>query len=218
MKRCVIMAAGPVNDYDYLSNMISEEDFIICADGGLRHLERIGQKPDLLIGDFDSLDTKTPSDDTFSNGKFNDIPVLKYKKEKDETDTILAIQYALKKGYRNFVILGGLNGRLDHTFANFNALYYIIKNGGAGALLDGGCEVYLIENSSMKFKKRDNYYVSVFPFSQKALGVTEKGLKYPLTDAVLTNDFPIGVSNEFMLQEAEISVKNGSLLIMLSKE
>jgi thiamine pyrophosphokinase len=208
MNRCVIITAGPMGDYEPLKPLLRPDDTIICADGGLIHAKTLGVTPSVAIGDFDSAPAPAQGD----------IDVLRFKCEKDETDTILAIDYALGQGYRDFLILGGLRGRLDHTVANFSALMHLYTHGGTGLITDAANEVRLLLGGEMRLPRREGFYVSVFPFEGEATGVTERGLKYPLTDARLDCTFPLGVSNQFSADEAVISVKSGTLLIILSKE
>ncbi|MDR3643599.1 MAG: thiamine diphosphokinase [Clostridia bacterium] len=206
MSRCVIIAAGEIKDYAQTGALLREDDTIVCADGGVYHATRFGRRPDIVIGDFDS-----------AGGAPQGVPVLRYGSEKDETDTMLCVQYALEKGFREFLILGGTGGRLDHTIANFSALLYIRRRGGRAVMAYGACEAHVIENESLMLKRRSGFYVSVFPFGGEARGVTETGLKYPLRDALLSAEFPLGVSNEFSAEEAVISVSQGALLIILEK-
>jgi thiamine pyrophosphokinase len=206
--RCLIITAGPMGPYKPLKRLPHAEDFIVCADGGLIHARKLGLKADVLIGDLDSLDS-LPDEG---------MEVLRFKKEKDETDTILAIDYALEKGYRDFLILGGMRGRLDHTFANFSALLHLHRRGGTGYFADAQNEARMLISGEMRLRRREGFYISIFPFGGEALGVTARGLKYPLENAGLDCGFPLGVSNEFAAEEAVISVEKGNLLIILSKE
>lgn len=208
IKRCVIVTGGPMNGYERLRGFLNgSSDFVVCADGGVRHLKPLGLKPDVVIGDFDSAG-ELPEN----------VKAVKFNSEKDETDTVLALHHGLSKGYRNFLILGGLSGRLDHTYANLCTLRYMYHGGGRGFFADGSNEAYYIENGSITLKNRKGWYVSVFPFGLEASGVTETGLKYSLEDAVMHTGFPNGVSNEFVPgQDGRITVKKGSLLIILSE-
>lgn len=208
MKRCLIITAGPMGDYTPLRGLIdAANDFIICVDGATHHLKGLGVKPDIIIGDLDS-----------SGELLVGVEVLKFKAEKDETDTMLAVMHGLKLGFHDFLILGGLKGRLDHTYANLSTLQYLTRHGGAGCFVDADNEAFLVENGEISFHKRAGYYISVFPFGGDAAGVTEKGFKYELENAVMRADFPNGVSNEFLNENGIISVKKGSLLIILSRE
>lgn len=206
-KRCVIITAGPMGDYEALRAHIDpENDFIICVDGGAEHLEGLCVTPDIIIGDLDSAGSLPQG-----------VEVLKFKAEKDETDTMLAAMYALRRGFRDILLLGGLKGRLDHTFANLCTLQYIERRGGRARFVDADNEAYYLENGELAFDKREDYYISVFPFGGSAYGVNERGFKYGLDDATLHCDFPNGVSNEFLEEKGVISVKKGALLIILSR-
>lgn len=207
MKRCVIVAAGPLGNPEPLRMLAGPEDFVICADGGLANARALGITPALIVGDFDSIGPERPEG----------IPALTFPPEKDETDTMLAVMQGLSKGFRDFLILGGLKGRLDHTYANFATLLYLAGHGASGCLRDGDNEAYMLPSGEMRLKRRDGWYVSVFPFCAKAQGVTERGMKYSLDEATLASNFPLGVSNEFLEEEAVISVRRGPLLIILSK-
>lgn len=208
IKRCVIVTAGPMGDYQPLRGLInSDKDYIICVDGGARHLKGLCVTPNIVIGDLDSADILPDG-----------VKVLKFKSEKDETDTMLAVMHGLEQGCREFLLLGGLKGRLDHTFANLCTLQYITRHGATGRFVDADNEGYFVENGEIRFLPRKGTYISVFPFGGNAQGVTETGFKYGLDNAELTTDFPNGVSNEFLQGEGVISVKKGALLIILSRE
>ena len=199
MKRCFIYAAGT---FYGLREPPREGDLQIAADAGLHLCERLGVRPDVVLGDFDSL------------GKAPKHPnVLQLPVEKDDTDTMFALKLGLEKGYRRFYIYGGLGGkRPDHTIANMQALLFLLSHGARGWLFGENYVWTAIKNSSLRIEGEGD--VAVFCFDGKAEGVSIKGLKYELDDAEISSDFPLGVSNSFASREAEISVKNGALLIM----
>ena len=133
--------------------------------------------------------------------------------EKDDTDTMYALKLGLEKGYRRFYIYGGLGGdREDHTYANLQSLLYLANRGARGWLFGKDCVWTLIKNSSVRIGGSGN--VAVFCPDGKAEGVYLKGLKYELDNAVISSEFPLGVSNSMAAPEAEIRVENGALLIM----
>jgi thiamine pyrophosphokinase len=207
MSRCLIIAAAPINDYEPLLPYLNNIDYIICADGGYNHAKALHLKPDVIIGDLDSIGLLPEG-----------IEVLRFNAEKDETDTLLAVKLGIEKGYKDFLIIGGIGGRLDHTYANFCTLLYIVKNGFKGFIADAENEAYIIENGEIIFEKRSNYYISVFPFGTNTASVKEKGLKYSLNNYLITSDDSVGVSNEFKDDIATISVCEGSIIIILSKK
>jgi len=183
-------------------------DYVIAADGGLRHLSGMGFKADLLIGDFDSL--SGPPD--------TPIKVVTLPKEKDDTDMLAAVRIGLKKGYRRFHLYGGTGGRLDHTLANIQCLSFLADQGARGVLFDRQFLLSVIRNDSLRFDRKQRGYVSAFSLSDRSEGVWEKGLRYPLENATLTNAFPLGVSNQFTGEKSEISVGQGTLLILWQRE
>ncbi len=199
MSDCYIVGAG---DFNEKTLDITDGDIVIAADGGYEYLDKIGIKPDIYMGDFDSA----PKPQTNA-----DIEV--FKCEKDDTDTLLAVKHGFELGFKSFKIYGGCGGRADHTFSNIQTLAYIVSRGGR-AMLFGNSEVYTVTDSEVSFGGDMKGKISVFSLSDKAEGVSIKGLKYELEDSVLTNLFPLGVSNEFIGKPSEISVKNGLLLII----
>lgn len=178
-------------------------DLVIAADGGYAHMG--GIKPDLVVGDFDSLGY-VPEDEQ----------VVRHPAEKDDTDTMLAARIGIERGYRAFVLLGGVGGRLDHTFANIQILAFLRENGARSALIGENETITLLHNESLRFHAGLSGTVSVFSFGASANGVYERGLAYTLADATLTDTNPFGVSNAFTGAPAEISVREGRLVILFA--
>lgn len=201
---CYIIGAGQIDD---LILQPSDHDFVIAADAGYLHMARLSTVADLVVGDFDSLGARP-----------NHPNVVEHPREKDQTDMMLAVEEGLHRDYRCFVILGGLGGRLDHTYANIQTLSYIAQNNACGYLLGGGTAITVISNGRITFDSEKKGIISVFCSGQQAQGVTLKGLKYPLTEAVLEASYPIGVSNEFEGTDSEIIVTSGSLIIMWEEQ
>lgn len=201
---CYIIGAGNV---DGIKLNPGKDDFVIAADAGFASLENMSVKSDLVVGDFDSL------------GK---IPVhehiVRHPAEKDDTDMMLAVKEGLKRNYKTFVIYGGLGGRLDHTYANIQTVSYLAEQGAVGYLLGEGLAITAIKNDLMKFDKNHNGVISVFCNGDTAKGVYLTGLKYPLNNAILTCNIPLGVSNEFIGVDSSVNVKDGTLIIMWHEE
>lgn len=196
---CFIFGAGEMTD---VLKMPESGDLVIAADGGLRYLEKLGIEADIVIGDFDSLGN-TPE-----NEKTVVLPC-----EKDTTDTYEAIQFGHSKGFSTFHIYGGTGGRLDHTLANIQTISDLSQRGCNVYIYGNGYAMTAVTNVSITLSGKRGGYVSVFSHSEVSTGVTLKGLKYELENAVLENNFPLGVSNEFTDKTAEISVKSGTLLV-----
>lgn len=181
-------------------------DFLIAADGGALHLARAGLCPDLFVGDFDSLPA----------GFVPSCPVLRFPAEKDDTDTALAVAEGRRRGYREFCIYGALGGaRLDHTVANLVALAGYARAGLTVTLIGRGQRARALFCGTLRFPADFSGMVSVFALGGDAHGVTLRGLQYPLSDATLHGDVPLGVSNHFLAgEEAVVSVRDGCLLVI----
>lgn len=199
MGKCVIFCAA---EFDGLAKPLTQEDFLIAADGGLKHLQKLGIQPDEILGDFDSLGY-IPEDSRV-------FPV-----EKDDTDAMLAARRGLALGYREFLFYGSMDGpRLDHTVANFQTLQFLAENNAFGYLVGKHQLVTVVKNGSISFPAGCEGTISVFCLGADAEDVTLQGLYYPLEKGKLTSGFPLGVSNHFTGKEVSITVEKGSLLII----
>lgn len=197
----------------YLTNKIRDcvniapDDFIICADYSFVKAREENIKPSLIIGDFDS----GSGDITFP-----DAEIIRFKPQKDDTDTLLACKEAIKRGYDDIAIVGGIGGRLDHTIANLQTLAYIKALGAHAVLSSGDNEAFIISNETVRIHGDGAKAVSLFAFGGECGGVCISGVEYPLHDATLTPSFPLGVSNKIISGDALVSVKTGCLLIVRS--
>lgn len=199
MGKCIVFCAA---EFDCLAQPVTAEDFVIAADGGLTHTQKLGITPNAILGDFDSLG--------FTPEGANVFPV-----EKDDTDAMLAVRRGLSLGYREFVLYGSLDGpRLDHTVANFQTLQYLADHNAAGYLVGNSYMVTVVKDGSIFFPEGMEGTVSVFCMGKDAEGVTLEGLYYPLEKGTLTAGFPLGVSNHFTGKKAAITVEKGSLLVL----
>lgn len=202
MKRCFIFAAGTY--YGMRECPGDPGDFVIAADAGYRICQREQITPDLLLGDFDSMEAP------------KEFPrVCRLPVEKDETDTLAAIRMGLEQGCTDFLIYGGTGGkRLDHTLANLQSLLFLRRKGAMGFLFDNDFVWTVIEKESITIQRTVEWGLfSAFCLGDRAEGVDEEGFQYPLRDAVLTPDFPLGVSNHILEPEARISVRKGALAV-----
>ncbi len=203
MGTCVIFCAA---GFDKLVQPLQKDDFLLAADGGLVHTEKLGITPHEILGDFDSLG--------YTPEGANVFPV-----EKDDTDAMLAVRRGLQLGYREFVLYGSLDGpRLDHTVANFQTLQYLADHDAAGYLVGETCLVTVVKDGAIVFPAGSEGTVSVFCMGKDAEGVTLEGLYYPLENGSLSAGFPLGVSNHFTGRTARISVRNGSLLVLWDRK
>ena len=199
MGKCIVFCAG---DFNGLLEPINPGDLVIAADGGLRHVVKLGVKPEVILGDFDSLGYIPDGSEVFPC-------------EKDDTDAMLAVRYGLKSGYREFIIYGGLDGpRLEHTVANFQTLIFLAEHGARGTLVGCNQIVSVLASGEMLFPDTAKGYVSVFCMGQDAVGVDLEGLYYPMANGTLTAGFPLGVSNRFIGKKAHIRLRSGYLLVI----
>ncbi len=199
MNICYIVGAGDF--YGKISP--ADGDLVIAADGGYDTLVKIGITPSLILGDLDSIASLPDG-----------IELIRYPARKDETDMHLAYLEGYRRGYRSFKLYGGVGGRADHTFANYCLLSFIASQGAAAFLYGKGSVAYVIKNNTTRVMGRQGKHISVFAFGGDAKGVSIKGLEYELNGGILTPGLPLGVSNRFTGGEGEISVSDGSLLII----
>lgn len=201
MKRCFIFAAGT---FYGLRERPGGKDLVIAADGGAAACRQAGISPDLFLGDFDSME---PPGDPSRTVR---LPV-----EKDDTDTLAAIRTALKQGFDTIYLYGGTGGsRLDHTLANLQTLLFLRRRGARGYMYGENFVWTVIENESLTVQRTVDWGLfSAFCLGDRAEGVDETGFQYPLQNAVLTPDVPIGVSNHFAGPEGKITVRRGALAV-----
>lgn len=199
MKKCLIISGGQCEKI----KIKDKYDLIIACDKGYLNARKLKIKPDVIVGDFDSA--KKPNH--FDN-------VLSVSPIKDDTDTGLAIKYALKNGYRDIDIVCALGGRIDHMFANISFMKYIVEHSGAAKILSNDAMLIVHGKGKVKIQKENSKYLSIFSLSDKSKIDYIKGTKYDVKNIVLRNGFPLGVSNEIKNRFAEISVASGMVLII----
>jgi len=198
-KICHIIGAG-----DFFADFGKtdlDKSLVIAADGGYDAARSIGVTPDIIIGDFDSCEKPK-----------SECIVLPHVK--DDTDMLAAIKFGLEKGCTLFHLWGGTGGeREEHTAANVQCLIMLAKKGLRGILHGKNCDITAVSNGKIDFDAKESGYLSVFSASDVSEGVTIKGLLYTLDNAVLTNDMPLGVSNEYIGLPSFVEVKKGVLII-----
>lgn len=199
---CYVVGAGEMADSALLPLDPKEYDLVIAADGGVKVVSERNITPNLVIGDFDSLGYCP-----------EELHPIVLPCEKDDTDMLSAVRQGLKRGYSTFILYGGMGGREDHTIANIQVLYYLASLGKIGYLVGRNNILTAIHNRGIRFTGMSGY-LSVFCAGEKAQDVSISGCKYQLENGTLTNLFPIGTSNEFTAADAEISVGDGTLLLV----
>lgn len=197
MSVCHIVGAGRFSPVPFEKK---PGDLVVVCDGGLRYVEKYGAVPDLIVGDFDSLGYVPEGDN-----------VIKLPVKKDVTDVGAALDLAEKKGYDEYRLYCCGGGRISHTFANLQNLLPLAKRGKKVCLYDEKEVLTFLSDGNMTFSDAHGVF-SLFALSA-CRGVTVTGALYPLADADLNENFPLGVSNEFVGPTTEITVRSGTLLV-----
>ena len=205
-KICVILGSAPVEGDCIPEDLCAKDAYLICADGGVDTAARLGLHPDLIVGDFDSLEGELPQD----------VETIHLPVEKDETDLLYGVKEGFRRGYNQFVLLGALGGpRFDHSIASLCVLSYIADRGGRGVLADGRTRVFVLSSGRLVFTDLKGSTLSVFPFGGDTCRVTYKGLQYPLLDYTLQLNDALGGSNSIVEDRAEVLLHQGRALVIL---
>ena len=210
--KCIVIGAG---DLTVGSVNVCEDDLVIAVDGGLNYCSVLKVEPDLILGDFDSVGEEQRKALLELQKQIPDR-VIALKPEKDDTDMLAALKMGLEFGYTSFQIYAATGGRLEHTIANIQCLLYLKNRDAVGYIMDGNGMIFVMQNEEVKLRNTLEGYLSMFSLGKNAYGVTIKGMKYELNNYTLTNDFPIGISNEFIGEEALIRVEDGEVVCILS--
>lgn len=206
MGRCVIVGGADISNYALIREKLCADDYVIFCDSGLKHLENLQVQPSLIVGDFDSHENPHLDAETIV------LPC-----EKDDTDTVFAVKEAIKRGFDDFLLIGVIGARLDHTLGNVSILLYLDSLGKKGCIIDDYSEMVVV--SAKPVSIRDRYaFFSLLNISGCAKGITITGAKYPLVDGEITCEYQYGVSNEVLPgQVAVVSVKEGRLLLIMDR-
>ena len=201
--RCVIVGGADINNYKFIQSTLRENDYIIFCDSGLKHMEALGVKPSLIIGDFDSHENP-----------HMDVETIVLPCEKDDTDTVFAVKEALRRGYEDFLLIGVIGLRLDHTLGNVSILLYLDSLGKTGRIIDDFSEMEIVSDHVVSIP--DSYaFFSLLNISGRAKGITIENAKYPLSGAEIQCEYQYGVSNEILPgKTAKVSVADGKLLLI----
>ena len=203
MERCVIVGGADISGYEYIKSQIRDDDFFIYCDGGLKHMEKLDRKPGLIVGDFDSHEDPHMDVDTIT------LPC-----EKDDTDTYFAVKESIKRGYADFLLIGVVGNRFDHTMGNISILLYLDSRGKKGMIIDDYSVMQIVSDELVYID--DSYsYFSLLNISGTAKGIDITGAKYPLENGEITPEYQYGISNEVLPGKAAgVSVKEGRLLLV----
>lgn len=202
MRRCVIVGGADINNYEYIRSILHDDDYLIFCDSGLKHLTELRLKPGLIVGDFDSHENPNL-----------DVETIVLPCEKDDTDTVFAVKEAVKRGYDEFLIIGAVGARLDHTLGNVSILLMLDKAGKKGKIIDDYSEIEIVSNEPAYIDDSFSYF-SLLNITGIAKGITIENAKYPLVDAEITSEYQYGISNEVLSKNrAKVSIKEGQILL-----
>jgi thiamine pyrophosphokinase len=205
-----IVAAGELGGDGFFLEMLAgmSPALVICADGGARHLAAVGVRPDIVIGDMDSIDSAT-----LLHYEESGCRIVRHSQRKDETDTELALREALDLDPAQVWIWGAMGGRIDHTLANISLLSLGIKREVLVKLVDRWCEVFMIDRKTV-IAGEEGQTVSLLPATSKVTGITLGGFEYPLKDGRMEMGHPYGISNRLAESKGVIEIGAGMLLVV----
>ncbi len=202
MRRTVIVGSAKINNYEKIKEYLKEDDFFVYCDGGLKHMEKLGVKPNLIVGDFDSHENPHMDSETIV------LPC-----EKDDTDTCHALKVCIERGFKDFLFIGCIGERMDHTLGNVSLLIMLKEKSLSGIMLDDYSEISIVKDEE---SIDDSFsYFSLITLSDISEGITIKNAKYPLENASLKSGFQLGISNEVIKgKTAKVSCISGNLLLI----
>lgn len=203
MKRCVIVGGADIHNYHSIRENLRADDYVVFCDSGLKHLEQLQAQPGLIVGDFDSHE----------NPRL-DVETIVLPCEKDDTDTVYAVKEAVKRGFDDFLLIGVVGARLDHTLGNISILLYLDALGKKGCIIDDYSEMEIVSDKPAFIDDRYAYF-SLLNLTGCAKGITIAGAKYPLNGGEITCEYQYGISNEVLSGEvAQVAVSSGKLLLI----
>jgi len=202
-KLCLIVSGGA---FAPLPEECRAADVVIACDRGWRYAARLGVRCDLVVGDFDSAAAPDAP-----------VPVERLPTRKDDTDTLYAARRALALGCRDVTICCAFGGRLDHTLANLQTAAWLVARGAEARLCGADERAHAFTGATRRFPRREGWSLSLFALTDAVENVTVRGTKFDCADVTLTSAFPLGVSNVWTAEEAEISAGRGTLLVLQSK-
>ena len=204
MRRCVLVGGAEIRRYDDVRAALREDDFFVYCDSGLKHREHIGAEPDLIVGDFDS----------YENPRM-DVETIVLPCEKDDTDTFYAAKEMVRRGFEDFLLVGAIGARLDHTLANLSVLLMLDTAGKRAKAIDDFSEMEIVSPGTAAEIEDSFPFFSLLNITGTARGITIRNAKYPLDDGQIECDYQYAVSNEVLPgKTAEVSIKEGRLLLI----
>lgn len=225
-KKKTLIITGGYTDPIFAKEFMDKEkfDFIIAADSGLEILYKLKRNPNIIVGDFDSVNPQILSyykenNNYNENNIYKEIEICTFLAEKDYTDTEAAIHTAIEHGSTEIALLGATGNRIDHMISNIHLLLILLKKNIKAYIIDNYNKCYLAENNiTLQKDKIFGKYISLIPVTQEVVDVTLLGFKYPLTKHKLKKEESLGISNEIIDEKATISFTAGILLIIEAQD
>jgi thiamine pyrophosphokinase len=211
MKRAIIFYNGDLSDVRRAKEYIKKSDFIICADGGARFVQKLNIIPHVIIGDFDSLPISSQK-----KLEKHSIEWVRFPREKNETDSELALNYAIEKGFKTILVFGLFGSRMDHMLTNIFALSYLEQKGIKVSFVEGNQELQVTQDI-VQLRGEIGDLISLIPLKGDVKSVTTKNLQYKLANENLYFGLSRGISNVMTGKTAEVSIRDGLLLVIHSK-
>ena len=202
-KRCVIVGGADIQNYAFIREKLCADDYVVFCDSGLKHLEHLQVLPSLIVGDFDSHENP-----------HLDVETIVLPCEKDDTDTVYAVKEALNRGFDDFLLIGVVGARLDHTLGNVSILLYLDSLGKKGSIIDDYSEMEIVSDEPVSICDQYSFF-SLLNITGCAKGITITGAKYPLDGGEITCEYQYGISNEVLPgKTAQVAVASGKLLLI----
>ncbi len=202
-RRCVIVGGADIQNGAFVRRLLREDDFVIFCDSGLKHLPTLQAAPSLIVGDFDSHENPGLAVETIV------LPC-----EKDDTDTVYAVKEAVKRGFEDFLLIGVIGQRLDHSLGNLSILLWLDSLGKKCCLVDDYSEMEIVSREPVSISDRYAYF-SLLNITGRARGITIRDAKYPLDGGEITCEYQYGISNEVLPgKTAQVWVDDGKLLLI----
>ena len=212
----VLIITGGHIELDLIRELMEQENvtMIIAADHGLFAVDQLGITPDYIVGDFDSV-----PEELLAKYRDSKTPTLTFPREKDKTDTQIAIEHALTHKATSIIIVGATGSRLDHTMANVHLLLLPMERNVDACIIDRNNKIYLKRESFVIEKQRQHGdYVSLLPFSEVVDGLSLMGFQYPLNRIRLTAGSSLGISNEIIMDIGRVEFTKGILLVIEARD
>lgn len=210
--RCVIVGAAQITNHQKIRSLLSpQSDFYIFCDGGLDHEKQLGVKPNLIIGDFDSHEKPNIEE----NGEYPETKIIALPREKDDTDVFYAVKQAVGMGFKEFILVGVIGNRFDHSMVNISVLQYLSEKGLKARIVDDYSEMEVLENRKEYFVGAGYSFFSLMTLSDKASGIFIEDAKFPLRNGKIRASYQYGISNEVPEgKTSRIFIKKGKVLLI----